>query len=125
MTGEGCRYCPAPQHGTPHSTALQSTAWWHRSAPQQGSTADGKQPQPSPGNQGLPLLYCVVLHWAAQGSTVLCCAVLCGAEGAITLLPEGKGRDVYTRVQVNGRAVCVVCALCASVFAMAESGGMH
>ena len=32
------------------------------------------------------------------------------------LLPEGKGRDVYPRVKVNRRAVCVVCALCACVF---------
>ena len=38
------------------------------------------------------------------------------------LLPEGKGQDVYPQVQVNGRAVCVVCALCVSVFAVAESG---
>ena len=31
------------------------------------------------------------------------CGVLKG------LLPEGKGRDVYPRVHVNRRAVCVVC----------------
>ena len=46
--------------------------------------------------------------------------VWCGVPKAP--LPEGKGREVYPRVQVNGRAVCVVCALCVSVFSAAESG---
>ena len=54
---------------------------------------------------------------------VWCGAVRCGAPKA--LLPEGKGRDVYPRVQVNGRAVRVVRALCASVHSTAESRGMH
>ena len=36
--------------------------------------------------------------------------------------PEGNGRDVYPRVRVNGRAVCVACALCVSVLCSAESG---
>ena len=36
--------------------------------------------------------------------------VWCGVLKA--LLPEGKGRDVHPRVQVNGKAVCVVCAMC-------------
>ena len=53
-------------------------------------------------------------------SAVMCCAVL-----PKVLLPKGKGRDVYPRVQVNGRSVCVARALCASVFTTAESGGMH
>ena len=42
------------------------------------------------------------------------CAHWCGVPKA--LLPEGNGRDVYPRVQVNGRAVCVVRALCVSVW---------
>ena len=37
---------------------------------------------------------------------VLCCAVLCCAVPK-ALLPEGNGRDLYPRVQVNGRAVCL------------------
>ena len=41
----------------------------------------------------------------------VCCGVVwCGVPKA--LLPEGKGRNVYPRVRVNGRAVCVACALC-------------
>ena len=47
--------------------------------------------------------------------------VWCGVPKA--LLPEGNGRDVYPRVQVNGRAVCVACALCVSVLSSAESRG--
>ena len=39
-------------------------------------------------------------------SAVLCCAVLCCVVPK-ALLPEGNGRDVYPRVQVNGRAVCL------------------
>ena len=49
-----------------------------------------------------------------------CGVVWCGVPKA--LLPEGKGQHVYPRVQVNGRAVCVLCALCASVFLAVESG---
>ena len=36
---------------------------------------------------------------------MVCCVVWCGVPEA--LLPEGNGRDVYPRVQVNGRAVCL------------------
>ena len=64
---------------------------------------------------------CVVLCRAVPCCAVLCCAVLCCAK-ALLLLPEGKGRDIYSRVQVNGRVVCVTCALCASVFSAVESG---
>ena len=39
------------------------------------------------------------------------------------LLPEGNGRDVYPRVQVNGRAVCVARAPCVSVWLSAERRG--
>ena len=39
-----------------------------------------------------------------------CSVVWCGVPKA--LLPKGNGRDVYPRVQVNGRAVCVARALC-------------
>ena len=39
-----------------------------------------------------------------------------GAKGRVgALLREGYGRDVYPRLHVNGRAVFVVCALCACV----------
>ena len=47
-----------------------------------------------------------------------CGVVWCGVPKA--LLPEGKGRDVYPRVQVNGRGcVCCVRAVCKCV----DSGG--
>ena len=49
-----------------------------------------------------------------------CGVVWCGVPKA--LLPEGKGWDVYPRAQVNGRAVCVACALCVSVLCSTESG---
>ena len=65
---------------------------------------------------------------AAWRGIAWCGAVRCGAVqwcGVVwlpkALLPEGKGRDVYPWVQVNTRAVCVPCALCASVFSAAES----
>ena len=69
---------------------------------------------------------CVVLCCAAlcYVCVAFCCDVLCRAVPKV-LLPKGKGRDVYPRVQVNGRSVCVARALCASVFTTAESGGMH
>ena len=40
------------------------------------------------------------------------------------LLPEDNGRDVYPRVQVNGRAVCLARALCVCVWLSAERGGV-
>ena len=50
-------------------------------------------------------LCCVALRCVALYCVVLRCVVLCcGVPKA--LLPEGNGRDVYPRVQVNGRAVC-------------------
>ena len=68
---------------------------------------------------------CVVLCCAAlcYVCVAFCCDVLCRAVPKV-LLPKGKGRDVYPRVQVNGRSVCVARALCASVFTTAESGGI-
>ena len=75
----------------------------------------------------------VAWHGVARGGVLWCvvcgvwcvvcgvwCVVWCGMPKA--LLPEGKDRDVYPRVQVNGRAVCVACAPCASVLPAAESG---
>ena len=53
---------------------------------------------------------------------VWCGVVWCGVPKA--LLPEGNGRNVYPRVQVNGRAVCVARALCVSVWLSAERGGV-
>ena len=53
------------------------------------------------------LLYIVAL-W--------CGVVWCGVPKA--LLPKGKGRDVYPRVQVNGQGcVCCVRAVCKCVVA--------
>ena len=46
--------------------------------------------------------------------------VWCGVPKA--LLPKGNGRDVYPRVPVNGRAVCVARAPCVSVRFTAERG---
>ena len=48
--------------------------------------------------------------------------MLCGVPKA--LLPEGNGREVYPRVQINGRAVCVVCAPFVSVWSLVERGGV-
>ena len=42
--------------------------------------------------------------------SVACGVVWCGVLKV--LLPKGNGRDVYPRVQVNGRAVCVSRTLC-------------
>ena len=56
------------------------------------------------------VLCCVVLCCVVLCCVVLCCVVVwCGVVCCvvpIALLPEGNGRDVYPRVQVNGRAVC-------------------
>ena len=56
---------------------------------------------------------------ATSGGVVWCGVVWCGVVWCgvpKALLPKGKGRDVYPRVQVNGLGcVCVVCALCVSV----------
>ena len=70
------------------------------------------------------VLCCVVLCCVVLCCVVLCCVVLCCVVPK-ALLPKGKGRDVYPRVQVNGRAVCVARALCASVCTTVESGGVH
>ena len=48
---------------------------------------------------------------------MLCCVVLCCVVPK-ALLPKGKGRDVYPRVQVNGLGcVCCVRAVCKCVVA--------
>ena len=63
------------------------------------------------------VLYCVVVR--------LCSTILwCGYSVPKALLPEGNGRDVYPRVQVNGKAVCVARAPCVSVCFSAERGGV-
>ena len=67
-------------------------------------------------------------HWQVRASPVNWCGVVwcgvvwCGVPKA--LLPEGNGRDVYPRVQVNGRAVCVARAPCVGVWLSAERGGV-
>ena len=48
------------------------------------------------------VLCCVVLCCVVLCCVVLCCVVLCCVVPK-ALLPEGKGRDVYPLVQVNGR----------------------
>ena len=58
------------------------------------------------------VVWCCVV-WCG---VVLCCVVWCGVPKA--LLPKGKGRDVYPRVQVNGLGcVCCVRAVCKCVVA--------
>ena len=52
------------------------------------------------------VLCCVVLCCVVLCCVVLCCVVLCCVVPK-ALLPEGNGRDVYPRVHVNGRAVCL------------------
>ena len=63
---------------------------------------------------------CVQLCIVVSCSSVCCCVLLCDVPKA--LLPEGNGRDVYPRVQVNGRAVCIARALCVGVWISAERG---
>ena len=89
-------------------------------------------------------VWCCAVQCGVWHGTARCGAVRCGAvrRGAVqcgvvwygmvwcgvvwcvpkALLPDGKGWDVYPRVQVNGRAMCVACALCAGMFSAAESG---
>ena len=62
---------------------------------------------------------CSVLCTCGRGPSP---SVWCGVPKA--LLPEGNGRDVYPRVQVNGRAVCVARAPCVSMWLLAERGGV-
>ena len=52
------------------------------------------------------VLCCVVLCCVVLCCVVWCCVVLCCVVPK-ALLPEGNGRDVYPRVQVNGSAVCL------------------
>ena len=56
-----------------------------------------------------------------QASVVWCGVVWCGVVWCgvpKALLPKGKGRDVYPRVQVNGLGcVCCVRAVCKCVVA--------
>ena len=59
------------------------------------------------------VLCCIVRCGAVRCCAVLCCSVLCSVRAVLccivpkALLPEGNGRDVHPRVQVNGRAVCL------------------
>ena len=53
----------------------------------------------------------------------LCCVVLCRVV-LKALLPQGNGRDVYPRVRVNRRVVCMARALCVSLWFSAERGGV-
>ena len=75
-----------------------------------------------PGN-ALPLCLMVLPKFllgpglCASGRWLVCCSVVWrGVPKA--LLPKGKGRDVYPRVQVNGLGcVCCVRAVCKCVVA--------
>ena len=69
------------------------------------------------------VLCCVVLCLClCLCCVVLCCVVLCCVVPK-ALLPEGNGRDVYPRVQVNGRGcVCCVRAVCMCVGLGGERG---
>ena len=62
-------------------------------------------------------LSCLVLCCIVLCCVMLCCVVLCCVVPK-ALLPEGNGRDVYPRVQVNGLGcVCCVRAVCKCVVA--------
>ena len=67
------------------------------------------------------VLCCVVLCCVVLCCVVLCCVVLCCVVPK-ALLPQGNGRDVYPRVQVNGRAVCIARAMCKCVDIGGERG---
>ena len=61
------------------------------------------------------VVWCGVV-WCVGWGGVWCGVVWCGVPKA--LLPKGKGRDVYPRVQVNGLGcVCCVHAVCKCVVA--------
>ena len=61
------------------------------------------------------VVWCGVVWCGVVWCGVVWCGVVwCGVPKA--LFPEGNGRDVYPRVHLNGRAVCVVCAPCVSVW---------
>ena len=71
---------------------------------------------------------CDVVQCSVSCCVVVWCGVVwCGVPKA--LLPEGKGRDVYPRVQVNGRAVCLsarcvlVCCCTAGSCALSHLAG--
>ena len=63
------------------------------------------------------VVWCAVVWCGVVWCGVVWCGVVwCGVPKA--LLPEGNGRDVYPRVQVNGRGcVCGVRAVCKCVVA--------
>ena len=65
------------------------------------------------------VLCCVVLCCVVLSCVVLCCVVLCCVVPK-ALLPQGNGQDVYPRVLVNGRAMCLARAACVSVWLLAE-----
>ena len=72
------------------------------------------------GTLGQCMLKCWSYSWGKCKGSVergkLCGVVWCGVPKA--LLPKGKGRDVYPRVQVNGLGcVCCVRAVCKCVVA--------
>ena len=70
---------------------------------------------------GTPVLCCVVLCCVVLCCVVLCCVVLCCVVPR-ALLPLGNGPFVYSRVQVNRRAVCLARAPCVIVWLSAERG---
>ena len=68
------------------------------------------------------VVWCGVVWCGVVWCGVVWCGVVwCGVPKA--LLPEGNGRDVYPRVQVNGRGcVCCVRAVCKCVDLGGERG---
>ena len=67
------------------------------------------------------VVWCGVVWCGVVWCGVVWCGVVwCGVPKV--LLTEGNGRDVYPRVQVNGRAVCLARAPCVSVWLSAERG---
>ena len=67
------------------------------------------------------VVWCGVVWCGVVWCGVVWCGVVwCGVPKVLLL--EGNGRDVYPRVQVNGRAVCIAHALCVSVWISAGRG---
>ena len=122
------RHNPTKHHTTQHSITQHNTTQHktqHNTTQDTGhSTQHTAQHNRGGGGGGdTAILACQAIPWSqCQHCGVVWCGVVwCGVPKA--LLPKGKGRDVYPRVQVNGRAVCVVCVLCASVFRKGRRAG--
>ena len=85
------------------------------------------------GSSGQWISCCTLPHCWGSMVCAVCCGVVCcvlawrGVPKA--LLPKGNGQDVYPRVQINGRAVCLsarcvlVCRCTAGTYALSHLAG--